>query len=80
MSRDDDDDAATGLVQVQCTCITMSEKAIQIRISNGSQYWIPQSQIHVDSEVWKKDQTGKLVIPAWLAKEKRIASEDYVES
>ena len=31
---------------------------------------VPKSQIHDDSEVWKRDQTGELVVTAWLARER----------
>lgn len=29
--------------------------------------WIPKSQIHDDSEVWRAGQSGKLVITGWFA-------------
>lgn len=32
--------------------------------------WIPKSGIHDDSEAWKEDQEGTLVVKDWLA-EKR---------
>lgn len=32
--------------------------------------WIPQSQITDDSEVWKTDDEGNLVITDWFAKKK----------
>lgn len=34
----------------------------------GDEYWIPKSQIHDDSEVWKKGQEGDLVIHYWYAR------------
>jgi len=34
--------------------------------------WIPVSVISDDSEVWKPDQTGKLVIQRWIAREKEL--------
>jgi hypothetical protein len=33
----------------------------------GKQCWVPQSQIHDDSEVFEVGHKGKLVIPRWLA-------------
>jgi len=32
--------------------------------------WIPQSQIHDDSEVYKEGHTGTLVVTAWFARKK----------
>ena len=49
-----------------------TDKALLMTYENESA-WIPMSQIHDNSEVWKKDQvgeTGRLVIPEWLAKQK----------
>ena len=40
---------------------------------DGREIWIPKSQIHDDSEVFADDQTGKLVISAWLAERERLA-------
>lgn len=34
--------------------------------------WIPKSQIHDDSEVYRKGTEGTLVIPEWLALDKGI--------
>ena len=31
---------------------------------------VPKSQIHDDSEVWKPDQSGELVVTTWLARER----------
>jgi len=35
--------------------------------------WIPKSQISDDSEVWKGDQDGDLIITLWIAEQKGIA-------
>jgi hypothetical protein len=34
--------------------------------------WIPKSQIHDDSEVWKNGQDGTLVITEWFAEERGL--------
>lgn len=31
--------------------------------------WIPKSQIHDNSEVWKKGQKGEVMVAIWLAEE-----------
>ena len=54
-----------------------SEKALccSVEVSKGKykEVWIPMSQIHDDSEVYDATtKRGKLVIPAWLAREKGL--------
>ena len=39
---------------------------------NGKRVWIPQSQIHDDSEVWKQGDRGKLMITRWIAELKQL--------
>jgi hypothetical protein len=49
-----------------------SGKALLIYIPELDDHstWIPKSAIHDDSEVWKEDQEGKLVIKDWFAEKK----------
>lgn len=46
-------------------------KALLVVI-DGSEHWIPKSQIHADSEVYEDGHRGKLVITAWLAEQKGL--------
>lgn len=39
---------------------------------DGDEVWIPQSQIHDDSEVYEVGGEGKLVITTWLAEQKGL--------
>ena len=32
--------------------------------------WVPQSQIHDDSEVWQEGDSGTLVVTRWIAEQK----------
>lgn len=49
-------------------CKHATAKAILVVI-NGKEHWIPQSQVHDDSEVWKKGDSGTLVVKArWAEK------------
>lgn len=32
--------------------------------------WVPQSQIHEDSEVWQEGDSGNLVVTRWIAEQK----------
>jgi hypothetical protein len=34
--------------------------------------WIPQSQIHDDSEVWQAGNSGQLVLTRWIAEQKGL--------
>lgn len=55
-------------------CIRETKSAVLIRVEidgKGKQeFWVPQSQVHKDSEVWVKGDTGKLVISKWIAIER----------
>ena len=59
------------LEDVICTGQSASKLALSC-IINGQRFWIPQSQIHDDSEVYKMCDRGTLVITFWLAKEKGL--------
>lgn len=39
---------------------------------DGIEVWIPKSLIDEDSEVYKADTDGELIIPEWLATEKGL--------
>jgi hypothetical protein len=54
-------------VQIQnVTAVKETEAALLVEVE-GEEFWIPKSQIHDDSEVYKMDTEGTLVIPLWLA-------------
>ena len=38
----------------------------------GEDVWIPTSQVHDDSEVYKPGTAGVLVIPRWVAEMKEL--------
>ena len=46
-------------------------KALLVEVE-GKSVWIPQSQIHDDSEVFQVGDTGTLVISAWIARERDL--------
>jgi hypothetical protein len=52
-------------------CITETDLAILCEIEGG-EFWIPVSQIDDESEVWKKGDTGQLVVSEWFATEKGL--------
>jgi hypothetical protein len=30
--------------------------------------WVPQAAVHDDSEIWRKGDSGKLVVKSWFAR------------
>ena len=53
------------------TVVHDTGKALLCRVGDR-EVWIPQSQIHKDSDVYAADTEGCLVIPEWLAIKKGL--------
>lgn len=53
------------------SCEQESTAAILVRIY-GYSFWIPKSQIHDDSEVYKKGTEGTLIVSEWIAIQKGL--------
>lgn len=49
------------------TAAFATKKALQVKLPDGQCMWVPKSVIHDDSEVWKLDQTGTLIVQGWWA-------------
>jgi len=47
-----------------------SDKAVLMAIDDIGEVWLPKSQIHDDSEVWKVGQKGDLIVTTWYAEQK----------
>lgn len=45
-------------------------KALLINFGDDEKEWVPKSQIHDDSEVYKEGHAGRLVITRWIAEQK----------
>ncbi len=73
--QDDDNE----LVAVEdCRCIQATAKAIRIKHDSIAwSVWIPQSQIHDDSEVYKPNTDGTLIIPRWVAERNNLPHREY---
>ena len=56
-------------------CKAESEAAVLVTIE-GEDFWIPKSQLHDDSEVYRKGDSGTLIITKWIAKQKGIWEDD----
>jgi hypothetical protein len=52
--------------------IKATDKALWVEI-DGDRYWVPQSQIDDDSDVWKPGQSGTLVVSEWWAEKLGLA-------
>lgn len=52
--------------------VRATEKAILVEVSEleGEEFWVPQSVVHDDSEVWKVGDEGTLVVEYWWARKK----------
>ncbi len=61
-------------------CLRESDKAIYVvipAVPGGRAAWsgwIPQSQVHDDSEVWRERDHGELVVSRWIAEQKGLAA------
>jgi hypothetical protein len=50
-----------------------TEKALLVILEEtGDEVWVPKSQIHDDSEVFKEGQSGEVVVSAWWAEKKGL--------
>jgi hypothetical protein len=51
------------------TCIRETAKAILVQLDSDpeDEFWIPQSQVHEDSEVYAKGHDGDIVVSGWWA-------------
>lgn len=52
---------------VDVHCFRQTNKAIKVDVGNGICLWVPQSQVHEDSEVYGTGHHGKLVVNSWFA-------------
>jgi hypothetical protein len=49
-----------------------SAKALLVKLADGREVWVPKSVIHDDSEVWKENTSGKLVVHRWFAEKEGL--------
>jgi len=59
-------------VQIQNVTVKRDTEKALLVVIEGEEFWIPKSQIDDDSEVYKADTEGTLVITEWIAKEKGL--------
>ena len=58
-----------GVIFASVIATAETDKAILVEIDD-EKHWVPKSQIHDDSEVWKKGQSGTLIVSQWYAEQK----------
>lgn len=64
---------AKNVVIEDAECIRESPKAVLIKASidgRTKEFWVPQSQVHKDSEVWVLKDKGKVIFAKWVAIER----------
>jgi len=54
-------------------CKRQTPKAILVELQQEKEVWIPQSQIHDDSEVYREGDAGTLVVSEWFAEKEGLA-------
>ena len=70
--RDEDSDNARTVTIEDVRAIRSTDKALLCDIPGHGEMWIPQTQIHDDSEVYREGDVGKLVITRWIAEQKDL--------
>lgn len=70
--RDEDRDSERTVTLDNVTALRGTDKALLCLI-DGEEVWVPQSQIHDDSEVYEVGGEGKLVITRWFADQRGLA-------
>lgn len=71
-----DEDRRCFTLEGEWRCVQETPQSIRAERQDSEGYdpcqslWIPQSQIHEDSEVYEKGTEGSLIVTAWLARER----------
>lgn len=53
-----------------CECLKETPKALLVDVGEPDAAWVPQSQVHDDSDVSSEGDTGDLIVSKWLAGER----------
>lgn len=53
--------------------IKATDAALLVQDEEGEEMWVPKSVIHDDSEVFKADQQGDLIVKVWWAEKEGLA-------
>lgn len=55
-----------------CEAVAETDLAICVEGIQDDDIWIPKSQVHDDSEVYKKGHEGTLVVMEWFAEKEGL--------
>lgn len=64
------DDETTTIEQVKA--VRETGLALLCKLHDGREVWVPQSQIHDDSEVFSAGHFGRLVVAQWFAEKEGL--------
>jgi hypothetical protein len=67
----DDEDEGTDIGEGKA--IRGTGRALLIKLASGEEKWIPNSCIHDNSEVFKENQEGTVVVKTWWAEKEGLA-------
>jgi hypothetical protein len=70
----DDEDNNEPVTFEDAVAIHATARALMVRLPSGREVWVPQSQVHDDSEVYAAGHAGKLVLIGWFARKEGLAS------
>ncbi len=77
--RDEDpsDDPGVAFEGVTALALAESGKAIKVQLKDGRVLWVPNSQVHDNSEIYAegkviKGSPGTLVLTTWIAEQKGL--------
>ena len=78
--RDEEEDEGFVVGEVECIQESRGDKgvtALLFRMRDdmpwmkaGTEFWVPYSQIHDNSDVYMKGERGDLTVSSWLARER----------
>jgi RNase P/RNase MRP subunit p29 len=52
------------IVEIECTVIRETDKAYLVQLDDGSEHWLPKSQ--VEAEVEEEGGAATIQLPEWL--------------
>ena len=66
--KDEDQERDTPWRQSGAECLRETDRALLVRLRDGTEEWFPKSVIHDDSEVFEPGQEGEIVVQGWFAR------------
>lgn len=60
------------IVIEDCEILYITDKGGVLCLIEGEKHWLPQSQIHENSECWETGDKGELIISRWIAERRGL--------